>query len=157
MGDAAEGFLAGAGYDRAPWLVVAFGCGIAAWFMLPGPTEWAAAAASGPILALAALALWRGNGSRTHLLTACVTLGLALTAGLGLVWARSAMVGTPAIARPILTELDGRVLQRIEQPAEGRIRLVLATREPDGARAGRSAAKTSARSPCRAAGATGSC
>ena len=33
--DAAEVFLAGAGFDRGPWLAVAFAAGIALWFALP--------------------------------------------------------------------------------------------------------------------------
>ena len=133
-GDAAEAFLARAGYDRAPWAVVAFGCGIGAWFILPGPREWIAAAAAGPVVALVAVLLWRGHPGRSHLIAACLALGLATTAGIGVVWARSAMVGTPPLARPVFTELTGRVLQRIEQPALGRPRLVFATREPGGTR-----------------------
>jgi hypothetical protein len=45
------------------------------------------------------------------------------------------MVGAPAIARPLAAPFAGRVLERIEQPAEGRVRLVLATREPGSGRA----------------------
>ena len=134
-GDAVESFLARAGYDRAPWLVVAFGCGIAAWFVLPRMNEWIAAAAAGPIVALAAMAAWRWNPGRAHILAACIALGLAVSAGVGIVWARSALVGAEPIARPLYGEFEGKVLQRIEQPADGRIRLVLATREPGGEKA----------------------
>ena len=38
LADAAEAFLASAGFDRAPWLAVIFALGIGAWFMLP--TLW---------------------------------------------------------------------------------------------------------------------
>ena len=37
-----EAFLAGAEFDRGPWLAVAFGCGIGLWFLLAGPWQWLA-------------------------------------------------------------------------------------------------------------------
>jgi len=58
--DAAEAFLARAGFDRGPWLAVALATGIAAWFALPSAGWWVAAMGAGLILALGALALWRG-------------------------------------------------------------------------------------------------
>ena len=36
-----ERFLAESGFDRAPWLVVAFGAGLAAWFALASQNSWA--------------------------------------------------------------------------------------------------------------------
>ncbi len=51
--------------------------------------------------------------------------------GCGLVWAKSSLVGTPAIERPMVAVIFGTVLGREERPAEGRIRLTLATRNPD--------------------------
>lgn len=130
-GDRLEALLARAGLDRGPWLAVAFAAGIAAWFVLARPVEWVLAASAALLIALGAVALWRGHPRRQHLMTACVGMGLLLAAGIGVVWARSEMIGAPAIARPLVARLDGRVLERIEQPAEGRVRLVLATREPD--------------------------
>ena len=132
--DRIEEGLARAGFDRGPWLAVAFAGGIAAWFVLARPVEWVLAAAAGLIVALGALALWRGKPACQHTMTACIALGLLVAAGIGVVWARSALVGAPAIERPLVGELDGRVLERIEQPPEDRVRLVLATRNPaDGA------------------------
>ncbi|MBA4008409.1 MAG: hypothetical protein C0486_06495, partial [Erythrobacter sp.] len=32
LADRAEAFLAGAGFERAPWLAVVFACGIITWF-----------------------------------------------------------------------------------------------------------------------------
>jgi competence protein ComEC len=63
-GDAAEAMLARAGFDRGPWLAVAFAGGIAAWFVLPGPAQWVLIANLGLLLALGAVALWRGNAAR---------------------------------------------------------------------------------------------
>lgn len=44
------------------------------------------------------------------------------------------MVGAAPIARPVAGTFDARVLERIEQPAQGRTRLVLAMRDPDAGR-----------------------
>ena len=60
----AERFLAAAGFDRAPWLAVAFGGGIAAWFILANRWQWMgfiALCLGGAVLVLAAL-----RGGRTH-------------------------------------------------------------------------------------------
>lgn len=129
---AAEGFLARAGFDRGPWLAVALAGGIAAWFALPGPGWWVAAIAAGLIIALGALALWRGAEARSNLTLACVGAGLLLAFGVALIWARSELVGAQTIARPGSMVVTGKVLERIEQPADERVRLVLATREQGG-------------------------
>jgi competence protein ComEC len=135
MGDALDAFLSRAGFDRGPWLAVAFALGIAAWFTLGSPAEWLTVMALSVGLVLGALALWRGVPGRTHLLTACVALGLLVGAGVGMAWARSTFIGAPALERPTSVPLTARVLDRIEQPAEGRVRLVLATREPKSGKA----------------------
>jgi competence protein ComEC len=130
--DAVEGFLARAGFDRGPWLAVALAGGIAAWFALPGPGWWVAAMAGGLILALGALALWRGADARSNLTLACVGVGLLVAFGVALIWTRSELVGARPLARPGSMLVAGRVLERIEQPADERVRLVLATREQSG-------------------------
>jgi competence protein ComEC len=132
VADAAEAFLGRAGFDRGPWLAVALAAGIAAWFALPGPGWWVATMAAGMVLALGALALWRGVEGRGNLVIACVGVGLLLAAGTALIWARSAIAGAEPIARPVSTTMAGRVLERIEQPADERVRLVLATRDSAG-------------------------
>jgi len=130
-----ENFLVAAALDRGPWLAVFFAAGIAAWFVLGGPVQWVLAIAAGLVFALGAAALWKGEGARAHLVAACFAFGLLLSAGVGIAWARSELVGAEPIDRPVATEIEGRVLRRIEQPAEGRVRLVLATREPKTGRA----------------------
>jgi competence protein ComEC len=125
-----EAWLAGAGFDRGPWLVVAFGAGIAAWFVLRTSAEWVLAMAMALLLAVGCIALWKGREDRLELSRAAVAVGLALAGGLLVIWARSAIIGVPAIERPVSTMIAGRILQRIEQPAEDRVRLVLATRLP---------------------------
>ena len=128
LADATDDFLARADMDRGPWIAVALAAGIAAWFGLPGRGEWIAAIAGGGLLALGALALWRGEERRSHLVIAAVALGLAFVAGTALIWARSEMVGAQPISYPTSAVIEGRVLERIEQPAENRVRLVLAAR-----------------------------
>jgi competence protein ComEC len=132
VADAVDGFLGRAGFDRGPWLAVALATGIAAWFALPGPGWWVAAMASGLIVALGALALWRGVEARSNLTLACVGAGLLVAFGVALIWTRSELAGARPIARPGSMVVTGAVLERIEQPADERVRLVLATREQTG-------------------------
>lgn len=132
MADGAERFLAAAGFDRASWLAVLFMGGILAWFALPGVWHWLAAMAGGCGVALAARLLWPDGSARhdarVHLAGALMAGGLVFAAGIAVVWARSEIVGTPALAAPQVALLQGRVLEREDQPAEGRIRLTLAVR-----------------------------
>ena len=130
-----ERFLGAAGFDRAPWLAVAFMVGIFAWFALPSRGEWLAFLAGCLALAMGMAAGLREDGRYPFLRQAGIAVALALAAGCATVWAKSALVGTPSIARPWVGELSGTVLSRSEQVAEGRVRLVLATREPGTARA----------------------
>jgi competence protein ComEC len=132
VADAAEAFLARAGFDRGPWLAVALALGIAAWFALPNAGWWVATMAAGAVLALGALALWRGVEGRSNLVIACVGTGLLVAFGVALIWARSELVGAAPIERPGSMIVAGRVLERIEQPADDRVRLVLATRDATG-------------------------
>ena len=131
MADGADRFLGRAGFDRGPWLAIALAAGIACWFALPGRAEWIAVAAGGLIAALAALALWKGREDRFRLVSAIVSVGLLVALGIALIWARSTMVGQEAFDRPTFGTFDGTILERIEQPAQDRVRLVLAVRHPD--------------------------
>jgi len=130
-----EHFLETAGFDRAPWLVAAFATGIAAWFALPGPWHWLALLSACLAMALGAVALLGAEGRFPYLRQALVVGALALAAGCGVAWGKSVLVGTPGIARPTVTTIEGRLLDRDEQPAEHRIRLLLATRDPANGRA----------------------
>ncbi|GAA0279562.1 ComEC/Rec2 family competence protein [Alteraurantiacibacter aestuarii] len=131
IGDACERFLDTAGFDRAPWLAVAFAGGIASWFVLDESFQWVLAISAALFLALGAVALWRGRDDRGRLLIACVSLGLIFAAGVGVVWARSELVGAQPLDRPISASFDARILERVEQPAQDRVRLILATRHPE--------------------------
>ncbi|QZP07007.1 ComEC/Rec2 family competence protein [Caenibius sp. WL] len=135
IGGALESFLASAGLDRGPWLAVGFAAGIALWFVLPGPQEWVIAILLCAVAALAAGWAWKGNERRIHCTMAVVALAVVLASGIGVIWVRSALVGAEPVARPFTATLDARVLTREERPAEERVRLVLATREPESGRA----------------------
>ena len=130
-----EGFLERAEFDRGPWLVVGVAAGIAMWFRLADPREWLAAIGLALGVAGAASFLWWGRDGRGHMLAAIVSLSLVLAAGIGVIWARSAMIGAEPIAHPRFERIDGRILAREEQPAEGRVRLVLAARDRESGRA----------------------
>ena len=129
-----EHLLETAGFDRAPWLAVGFAGGIAAWFALANPWQWLALIAACLAAMLGALAGLREDGRFPYTRQTVATLTLMIVAGCGVVWAKSAMVGTPAITRPMVELISGTVMKREEQPALARIRLTLAIREPDTAR-----------------------
>lgn len=122
--------LGQAGFDRAPWIVVALAGGIALWFMLPGPFAWASVVVTAALVATCGAVLLKRD-SWPHLALALCSLGLATGFGTGLVWARSAMVGAEPIAAPSVRWYQAKVLGREEQPAEDRVRLVLAIRSPE--------------------------
>lgn len=135
LADAAEGFLERAGHDRGPWLAVAFAAGIAAWFLLPDSAAWMRTAAAAAAVSLVGWLHWRGREERGLLRLAAVALGFAFILGMATICARSATVGTPPLAGPSIGPIEGRILTRQEQPAEGRVRLTLAVREAATARA----------------------
>lgn len=135
MPEAIERFLAGASFDRGPWLAVAFAAGIAGWFAAGNRWQWLALLATGLAVAAGGLALLRADGRFPYIRQALVAVALFVVAGCAVVWARSELVGVPAIARPVVAKLDATVLARREQPAQARVRLVLATREPGTGRA----------------------
>lgn len=120
--------LGDAGFDRAPWIAVALATGIALWFLLPGPAAWIAALVFSGLVAGCGLILQQ-RSLLPHLALALVAIGLASGLGTGVVWARSAMVGANPIAAPTVQWYQGRVLEREDQPADDRIRLVLAVRD----------------------------
>ena len=134
LADRSEAFLAAAGFDRAPWLAVVFVAGILTWFALPQLWHWLAAIAAAALMAIAAMALWpfgsAADEDRSHLRLAVIACVLAFAAGIAVIWARSAMVGAAPIARPVIERIEGFVLDREDQPAEDRVRLTLAVRDP---------------------------
>lgn len=125
-----EHFVERAGFDRAPWLAVAFGAGISAWFLLKGPGAWAAVCLSGLAAAFAVSAFGQIGKSYPYLRQGLAALSLAMAAGCGTVWVKSELTGVAPIERNAILSLTGVVIARQEQPAEDRSRLVIATRDP---------------------------
>lgn len=135
MAEAIERFLGTAGFERGPWLAVAFAGGIAAWFVLANRWQWLALIGVCLAAALGVLAMLRSEGRLVYLRQAVAAVALLVGAGCAVVWSKSALVGAPAIVRPMVAELSALVLDREPRPAEQRVRLLLATREPDTGRA----------------------
>jgi competence protein ComEC len=131
VADRIEAFLAWSGFDRGPWLTIAFAAGIAAWFVLGSPWQWLGATGASLLAAIAAAAIWRDRGDRAALRLAVAALGIVFAAGVATIWVRSATVGAEPIARTQAAWITGRVLERQEQPAQQRVRLVLAIRDAE--------------------------
>ena len=103
------------------WFVVAFAAGIAAWLWLPGPGQWTAFMLMALGVSLAGVTWGRGRLGR-----ALVLGGMALAAGSGLIWGRSAWVAAPRLERPAIAVLDARV-ERVEHlVAKGDVRVTVA-------------------------------
>jgi competence protein ComEC len=135
LAEAADRFLSAAAFERGPWLAVAFAAGIGCWFVLGNRWQWWALLAACLAVAIASLAGFRGDGRYPFLRQALVVLPLLIGAGCVVVWTKSALTGAEPIARPIVAELTATVLDRVPRPAEQRVRLLLATREPGTGRA----------------------
>jgi competence protein ComEC len=132
---ACERFLDAAQFERAPWLAVGFAAGIGAWFALPNAWLWSGTIALSLGLGALALAMLGAGGRYPWLRVAIAAMGCMIAAGCAVVWAKSALVGAGPIARPSIGVIEGRVIERTEQPAQDRVRLVIATREPGTGRA----------------------
>ena len=125
-----EHFLAASQFELGPWLVVGFAAGIAAWFAAVNAWQWLGVIFLAAGSALGAAAAMLSNGRYPYLRRSGLLAGLAVALGCSFVWSKSALIGTVPLARPTVTWLTGRVLLREEQPAQQRVRLRLATREP---------------------------
>ena len=130
-----ERFLVRSRFDLAPWGLVALIAGIASWFITPSTWHWRAVIGAGLGIALAAIGFFRAEGRYPYLRRSLAVVGIAVALGCALVWIKAEFVGARPIARPIAATLEATVLDREDQPAEQRVRLTLATREPGGARA----------------------
>lgn len=124
-----EHSLATSEFDRGPWLGVALATGIALWFGLVDEWQWAAAIVASLLAASAAFAIWRDRADRSLISTAVVLVSLAVALGIAIVWSRSEIVGAEPLATPRFEQLDARILEREDQPSEGRVRFTLAARD----------------------------
>jgi competence protein ComEC len=108
-----------------PWLAIGFGTGIAAWFGLGEPGQWRAFLCISAALALIGFGFGAGRAGR-----ALGWFALAATFGCGLVWARSAWVAQPRLARPAVVEVTGQVESVDHLAARQVVRLLLRTADP---------------------------
>lgn len=130
--DAIERWLEAERDQLVLWLPVALAAGVATWFVLPGPRQWAAAGMAA--LALAAAALSKARGGRAGAVMAGAALAFAL--GLGLVWWRAERVAAPVLARPVVAALTG-VAEAVQPlPARDLVRVRLRVSGWDGDRHG---------------------
>lgn len=120
----AEAFLEAHPFERGLWLVVAFAAGIVAWVTLPGPSQWMAVLLGSAGLAFAAATLL-DETQHGRLRFAIIGLAAMGCAGLTTIWAKSELMGQPGLASPRVVWLQGRIVQRREEPAKARARLVL--------------------------------
>jgi len=128
--DGLEQFLARAGFDLAPWLAVGFAAGIAVWFDLLNQWQWASFVTAFLAITLAVAAFTREDGRFPFLRQAIGGMSLLAAAGCVVVWSKSALVGMPAIKAPWVGTFAAKVIEREEEPADERVRLILAMIEP---------------------------
>ena len=121
-----EAFLEAERAQLPPWLVVAFGAGIAAWFSLSNSTQWLALLALGSGAAIAGFTARGGRAQR-----AFGWFAMALTLGCAFIWARSFAVAAPVVERPVFPTFEAKV-ERVEPlVAKGDLRLTLAPSDPE--------------------------
>ncbi|MBA4355077.1 MAG: metal-binding protein, partial [Novosphingobium sp.] len=120
----AEAFLEAHPFERGLWLAVAFAAGIVAWVALPRQAQWIAVLLGCCGTALFAM-LFFDDTRLGRLRLAIIGLAVMACAGLATVWVKSELVGQPGIAGPRVVWLQGLVVERREEPAKARSRLVL--------------------------------
>lgn len=105
------------------WLPVAFGSGIAAWFLLPDERAWTAAILLCLAVTLAGAAV--GAGGR---LPRMLAIGaLACACGVGLIWLRAERMAAPVLARPAVVAFTALVERMDRLAARDIVRLTLLT------------------------------
>ncbi|MDL2339918.1 MAG: ComEC/Rec2 family competence protein [Pseudomonadota bacterium] len=109
-----------------PWLVIGFGSGIAGWFALGEPRQWAALIAIALALAVLGFLLLAGRVGR-----ALGWFALAAALGCALVWARSVSVAAPRLDWPKVVSVTGRIEQVDLLTAKGQVRLTIAPDSKD--------------------------
>ena len=130
LANRADAFLDNAGFDKAPWLAALFAFGIGLWFVLPDTFVWPIVIGSLLLVAAFVTAATYARGGYASLTMAIATASLAIAAGMATIWVRSEVVGTAPLDRPGVQWVEGRILEREEQPALDRTRLTVATRDP---------------------------
>lgn len=110
------------------WLPVMLGTGVALWFVLPLQSMWIAVILGGAAMASAGLSI----GLRWRMAWVLIGAGSTLAMGCALVWARSELVASPVVVRPLVADLSGQIVKVEKQVSKGNWRLTIQTeRTPD--------------------------
>ena len=121
---AVEDFLDRERGQLPPWIAVGLGGGIAGWFALDGPSQWAALISLAGGLSIAGFMGRSGRAGR-----ALGWFAAAAAIGCALVWIRSHQVAAPRLERPKVATFEGRVAKVETLAARGDLRLTIATRD----------------------------
>ena len=108
-----------------PWFAVGFGGGIAAWFDLGAPRQWAAFLCFSAAASLIGFVITPGRAGR-----ALGWFGLAMMLGCALAWGRAAQVAAPRLDRPAVVAFEARIEAVETLIARGTVRLTLAPDDP---------------------------
>lgn len=127
-----EEFLGDHPQERGAWLVAGYAGGIALWMALAGPWQWAAILALCGAVGFAA-ALIAARGSLPWLALALGGMALAVAAGMGTIWLRADLAGTPPLAQSLAADVTARIVAR--EPGTAGARLVIALVPPGQVRA----------------------
>jgi competence protein ComEC len=108
--------------DQLPlWLPIMLGCGIAAWFLLPGRSDWVAWIVGMIAIAGGGLLMPKYGRLKAAMIIAPLTCAL----GCGIAWVRSEAVAAPVMSRLAIEAFSARV-ERIDiQLTKDRVRLTL--------------------------------
>jgi competence protein ComEC len=121
FGEELERFLEAERTQLAPWFVVGFGSGIAAWFALDSRREWQAFLCVGAAIAVLGFALARERAGR-----AIGCFALAAVAGCTLVWVRADWVAEPRLEHAVVTDFSARVESVDHLATRDKVRLLMA-------------------------------
>jgi competence protein ComEC len=121
-----ESFLEAERGQLPLWAVAAFGAGIALWFALPDPRQWAGLLCIAGGAGLFGFTSLGGRSGR-----ALGWFALALAAGCALVWWRAERAATPRIDRPKVVQFTARVEKVEVLTARELLRLTVAPADPD--------------------------
>lgn len=103
------------------WLPVAFGTGIAMWFILADEAGWQAVISLGLATFVGAFALPR------DLRVSRIVMGggIALALGCAMMWARAEWVRSPILTRPVISEFSAVIVRVEAQTAKEKFRMLL--------------------------------
>lgn len=104
------------------WLPIAFGAGIAAWFVLPIRTSWLWVLGMGAGVALLGLIL----GLRHRAGLALCVGGVAVALGCAHIWHRAEVLAGPILSKPISVDVRGTLITSEQQVAREKWRLIVA-------------------------------